>query len=461
MKKPSELEQFLKGQIVEGEMDSSGAFTLAKDKALAKLAEFQLPFAQAWSVKVIQAIVASQTLEPITVALSSKESRIEFEFGSKWSLDDIEQRFFDPDASAENGIGHLVSGLWAVGLNEMRAFHLVIAGENESLMWNGEKMTRVPSRGAHSSLTVSHAALYAPEQSWFAKMVGGSSHNAEILGVLSRYCFTCPVPLTVDAMRIDSLQLCPRSGWSKETYPISVSFSNSGLPEWPIPQGTFMDLPAHSSRAWDGGGLKDLASSVLGDLKSHPQAGMACMLSVHLVRVKSGKNYRWKESQGPSRCHWVVDGAVVESEVFGLTPNLTSVGVFISGQGLATDLTGLSLQESEERTRRKEQAGRTVSEHLSPLSEVDAQEFVAQGKRKGFVFGGLFTLVGLGVMALSPLHGIAFSGAGIFIMFSGGSDRESRVESIRMATKYLSDSFRDSYPDPAGHVRVDDLDWAN
>ena len=54
MEAPSQLEQFLAGQQSEGEVvDTQSTFTIAKEEALRKIAEFQLPFENAWVVKVI------------------------------------------------------------------------------------------------------------------------------------------------------------------------------------------------------------------------------------------------------------------------------------------------------------------------------------------------------------------------------------------------------------------------
>lgn len=78
MEEPSELENYLRREKNRGTNDSEGKFTLSSEKALAKLAEFQLPFAGAWAIKIIQAIVASGVETEIRVKLKRKESEFLF-----------------------------------------------------------------------------------------------------------------------------------------------------------------------------------------------------------------------------------------------------------------------------------------------------------------------------------------------------------------------------------------------
>ncbi|MCW5871526.1 MAG: hypothetical protein KIS61_30010, partial [Candidatus Eremiobacteraeota bacterium] len=59
MSRPSELEEFLRAQVDEGAKDSSGQFTLSREKALEKLAAYQLQGGHAWVLKIVQAVVAS------------------------------------------------------------------------------------------------------------------------------------------------------------------------------------------------------------------------------------------------------------------------------------------------------------------------------------------------------------------------------------------------------------------
>ena len=462
MEKPSSLELFLRRHQADGSVESSGAFTLAREKALAKLAAFQLPFAEAWAVKIIQAIVARGSEAPIQVYLSSIQARFYFALKVNWSLDAVEESFFDPDVSFEDGADHLVNGLWALGFQEKRGFHLVLEGQSDSLLWNGQELVRLPMEppGHRSYLEVSHQGLDSPKKSWLRSIVGGSARNAEIAGVLSRYCFTCPLPLEVDTVRVDSLQLCPNAGWAKETYPISLSFSNSGLPSWPIPEGTFLELPSHSSRAsWDGGGLRKFAKAALKGLEAHRLAGIACMLSVHLQRVKSGDKYVFETSSGPSRCYWVADGAVVDQELFRGPSDVCSVGIFVSAEGLDTDLTNLRLQASSLKAKRKRQAGEVVARHLDSLRNLDMTEFVPKAKKQGMIVGGLCALLGLGTMLVIPGIGVLCLITGIVTAIDGASKSSPLVTDIPSSVRDLQSWFEWRYPPTSLPAPIDDLDW--
>ena len=432
-KNPSQLEQYLRGHHSEGVVESSGAFTLAREKALAKLAKLQLPFAEAWTVKIVQAAVAAGVSSEIRVSLMPKEARFVFSLNDSWSLDEIEESFFDPEPGPNRSLNHLTSALWAVGLNEMRSFCLALSDEFESLVWDGSKFSRLRSKIRHEGfqLDVSHSAQHTPKQSWFGKLASVGSTNAEIGAVLARYCFACPVPLSVDAVRMDSLQLCPDMGWSKEAYPMNLSFLDCDSPSFCIPGGTFEQLPSHRSRSSRVDKLDEVGRAAMEGLVTQPEASAACLISVHMHRVKRSNNYQWEATPGPSKCYWLADGVLVDAEVYDFAHTVCSAGIFLSADGLETDLTSLRLLESSERKNRKKKGGQAVLTMLESVIFPSLDSFVAEGRKQAQRGGALFAVVGVATMWVNPVYGVGFLGAAALAAFAGNSRRKNFVEEIQ------------------------------
>ena len=91
-----ELEAYLVEHTDEGELDSSGEFTMDRDKALAKLSQFQLPGDHHWALKLVQAVVAGGALA-LEIRLTLTGSQ--FSFDDLWTLDELEAAFYDTDLS--------------------------------------------------------------------------------------------------------------------------------------------------------------------------------------------------------------------------------------------------------------------------------------------------------------------------------------------------------------------------
>ena len=119
MKRPSQLEQFLASQQEVGLAESQGAFTIARDEALRKLASFRLPFERAWVLKIVQAAVASGA-PSLDIKQTSTDTEFHFTAPKSWTLDRLEEAFFTPNLSGDRALDHLMAGLW--GASEPKLF---------------------------------------------------------------------------------------------------------------------------------------------------------------------------------------------------------------------------------------------------------------------------------------------------------------------------------------------------
>jgi len=365
MEESSELQQFLESSSEVGQAESVGVFTISREAALQKLAAFQLPFSEAWTVKVVQAAVAAQTTSPIRVDVTRNEARFFFRPGRAFTLDGIEEAFYKPEPGSDRALNHLVNALWSVGIADKRSFCLALPQSSTKLVWDGRELSRVEAENRRDCcfLEVSHGSQLEEKPSWFKRMIGKSSVSAEIFQTMARHCFTCPVPLTVDAMRVDSLKLCPDRGWNRGSLPLDLSFSDSELPSFPVAPGTFEDLPAHTSREWSYVGFEKMGADLVEPREAFERTSLACLLSGHFTSLRSLKD-EWRFSLGYSNIYWVADGVVVDEEYLDGSPRVCSVAVFLSAEELPTDLTGLRLLSSPLREERRRSARRGACQIL-------------------------------------------------------------------------------------------------
>lgn len=110
------LEEFLESTAANGQVDSQGVFTLEAAQALRKIADYQLPFAGAWAVKIIQSIVAGNSSGIIRVHLKAKEVCFVC-LKAGYNLDELEEAFYNPEPSPNRSLRHLLTGLWPIAVS--------------------------------------------------------------------------------------------------------------------------------------------------------------------------------------------------------------------------------------------------------------------------------------------------------------------------------------------------------
>ena len=450
METPSHLDLFLRQQETEGVVQSQGHFTMAKERALSKIAEFQLPFHGAWVVKLIQCAATSGSA-PIRVDLVARESR--FFFQADWlSLEEVEREFFNPATDTDCALGHLLSALWAVGLREKWAFQIGTKGEDTTLIWDGQKLNRVQAQRHHDCtlVSVTQRSKESGALSWVKSLAKAGSLNAEILTTLTRWCYTSPVPLTVDGRRIDTLYNCPKHGVGLSSFPLSIGFGSGALPDVSIPLGTYQDVPAAQDprgpsfvavkTPTDYVGLRAANDKSRGQLRPVAKAPVPFLLTTHFKWVKDGNTQSWEPSSETSTIHWVRDGVVVDEEKFTSFSSRCSVGVFLSAEGLPSDLTSFHLAECPEREERVEKAKRIVSETLAKLGAHSdpLDEAIHSGQKRERICAGAFFLLGLAVVWASPFHGVGMMVGGTLVAKNAGATEKKRVAEIKTAIE----SFR-------------------
>lgn len=449
MEAPSELQQFLAARREEGDHQDEGEFTVAREKALSKLAEFQLPFKGAWSLKIIQAAVAGGMASAIRVDQTYSETRFYFSAPEDWTLSDIEDAFYEPEPTPGRALDHLKKALWTVALNEKRAFQINLPGYKDMLVWTGETLTRAPCPSSYDCffLAISHRPAAQREAGLVGKLDFwvSAERNAEVMQALSERAFVCPVPLTVDNRRLDALQFCPSHGLSKTSHPLCLRYVNhDALPNLTLAPGTFREVE-NKDQYYKAPRYKLLSEDVTGQREAIRGSSLAYIVSYHATREKVGDKYQWMDASHFSVCYWVQDGVCVEQQGFGPGRDTVSVAAFISAEGIANDLTSLKLQETEEREARLEAAGAALRDDFQSLEAPSFRKASLSGNEGSWVAGALLIAGGLATLPFSLPACLVASAGGLGVLRSANREARQFQEQIEQALNAGRRAWRGCY----------------
>ncbi len=412
---PSELENFLKEQQAEGVLESQGKFTMAREKALEKLAAFQLPRDTAWILKIVQAAVRCGA-PGLDIRQTSTDTEFRFRCPESWTLEALDAALVDPENSEDLGLDHLKRGLWSVGINGLRPFHCSLPGADKALVWNGKDFHQPPCQVTPDfHLTVSHRTVYEGKGLPLLRSIEAASGNATLARELRDHAFTCPIPLSLDKRRLDALQLCPGHGYSKTSYPAYLALASGQLPDLPLPPGTFggYDMPS--------GGDAQL-KKLLHQVAQPQQIAVAALIAIHVERVTENKRTFWRRHQSDHHFYWVRDGVVVSRQsLAGLRTSPVSMAVIASAEGLPSDLSAFSVVQNAETQSRQRDALLAIWPRLQQ-AQIQLKPLIESSQSYGRLGGGLLIGAGGLMMLASPIHGLGFMGWGLFTLIQAGQD---------------------------------------
>ncbi|MBX3171123.1 MAG: hypothetical protein KF760_27190 [Candidatus Eremiobacteraeota bacterium] len=416
MGQSSELEDLLRAEVGEGVKDSSGRFTISREKALEKLAAFRLASETAWVLKIVQAAVASSCTE-LDIRQTSTGTEFHFSGETGWTLAQVEAEFYQVEAVSETSLEHLKQGLWSVSLNGMRPFSMVAPDWPEALLWTGDKMLRKPVKPvSRMVLTISHRSMVEGRRFSLIPDFEAASRNAEIARELAEQAFVCSKPLRLDNRRLDSLQLCPRHGLSSSSYPVQLGFLRGDLPALGLPPATVGGFTAPKE-------VDPSMRKLLHPEVTIPQRlALACMVTAHLRKVARDKALVWKAYEEECLIYWVRDGVVVDRT----RPRLVSAGccslaLFASAEGLSADAGGFVLQKNEAFRQREEEVCRLGASFLGEV-RLNMTSVVEDARRNARLLGGLIAVGGLGYSFFSIVHGAAITVMGVYKAVTAGGD---------------------------------------
>lgn len=412
----SELDAYLQSQSGEGRVDSSGVFTLERQAALEKLSRFQLPDQHSWAVKVVQAAVTGGS-QALQIRQGISVTTFVFEGGEFSSSQEFEQAFLDPRPSGHRSLDHLIVALFSVGFGRQRAFQFSWPNSDQSLVWTGQELRRVRRRKSslNAQLCVSHRAF----NETVSAALKFASLNAALLMRLKEWAFTCPIPLSVDGLRVDRLQNCPSQGESAGNLPVALGWASASIPPLSLPPGTF-SRPAQVPT----------------------DASVACLITAHLT----GK-YLLEQDPNHSSCvYWVVDGVVGDVLLLDHFDSVTCA-VIVSAEGLGSDASGLTLIRTPEMQDRTLAALSALTETVRAAS-LDLQKRIRRGKLEDVYEGGLCVVASgvtlWGATLVLPFLGVGSLcfGAMAYKFFSQPGARHKALEQkLREALSKLQSSW--------------------
>lgn len=404
-----DLHNFLLQQQAEGRQAEAGQFTLHREKALQKIAEFQLPYPESWTLKLAQAAVLSGS-EFLTIKQTSSETRFQF-LPETWSEDlDFERLFFDPSPHENLCFETIRGALWAVGVGQQKAFSIRLPHQGEGFVWNGSHLEAVESDARASlEIAVSHRSVQDGDGLVILRSIQAASFNSRIKEILINCLYTCPLEISVDGLRIDGYPQCPTHGYRAHRYPMrALGFHLGGLPLRQPPGNASVEK------------LRECKEQILGltqDFTFHdvsPESDAIALLTACCGRYSSGDSSSWEVEKVASFLCWVRHGVIIQKEEINVGKHCLALCLHVNADDISTDYSGFALSEDQADPRRQELL-RTVSATLQqtePDFELTDRVWYERRKKAAgatIAVGGVLKLVagpvGLPVLAAGVVAG--------------------------------------------------------
>lgn len=401
------IEKYLREYSSDGQRDSSGVFTISAEKALAKMASYQLPRPSSWILKMVQAGVSSGARE-IAISQTSRSSRITFQGGQLGSLKELVALCTDPQALVTPGQEHLLIGLRSVAMARQRPVLMLeepVDGVPSHALWSGGSQLSAieparPGTGLFRrtpqdrSLTF-HVGDSALGETRDEKAQRGIQRVvAEEFRDLVANAVACPVPLTLDSRRVDHFGL---DDISFHRMPLLFGAEpcqegESGLPLSPAVRLTENTEPTLYGAAW----------TVY--LTDRPRSSEIC---------------------------WVKDGVVCQTDLLPAMKSPFLLRLFLCAQNFETDLTGLQLRFPDGQRRPLiRRALKAFAASAPTISSSKPLAFrVQHTPRSGSWWGGALLTVGGVLLAPFTLGGGVLVGlTGLLGMGSSSKGDQQRYE---------------------------------
>ena len=361
----SHIDQLIAKAIDVGTFESEGKFTLAAGAALEKLAAFQLGRPSAWILKVIQAAVALKG-QQITIVQSTEGTGFVIDDPELFELPDFEKALLATDVVLDGGVGHLAIGMRAVGFGDQRPFTLALEGDGQQILFHsdGKAFSRSEKPIENSSSHRIQIGVAFPAEDR-GRRLGGLKRSAgramaEFEEVIS-FAESCPIPLVFDGRRVDTMDAVWKFANKSSCARLSVGWSGrhdtSDLPSLALPQG--LGSSEYNPSVKDKLADKFTDDRVFffdGDL-SQTRAKMLTKINYYYKVIShrsKHKSFEFQSIPRPSYCCWVSDGVVVQRDLIPWTTSAVTCDVYLSADGLESDISGMNLGDPEERQRRFE-----------------------------------------------------------------------------------------------------------
>jgi hypothetical protein len=433
-----DLDSYLSRLRERGQHDSEGFFTVAGTRAIGTLAEFLLPEKTDWLLKMVQAACVGSATR-MSVKQTHHSTQIHIPFPDAFDMGSFERALISPSTSGANqSLADLVAGLRAVGVGQLRDWvaSLTVGQEKVFVTCVLGQVTseRVRTEEPPVEGTDVHVGVAYPSNQ--SGKIGGLIRFGEAVQnehqALIQKARACPIPLYLDGHRIDDMG---EPSLSNVLHPraflgINVT-SQPGHPSIQIPHALqSADSPSQAKE------FHSQAPFLVPELPQERQAG--CILRWYYNysrREEPGKGHIFLQAvPSPSRVHLVRHGIIVGRKNLGVS-HPVSADVFVCGDHIRSDLTGLRLDPSTEEVEFAKEGIRLslgfLEDVLEKLIAIESRPF----SKDLLLYGGLGAL-----SLLSPwfaLKAVGGAVSGLMLALANKGDARVLVDCIAKLEEFL------------------------
>jgi hypothetical protein len=369
--KELKLADFLDSVRAEGVTDSEGVFTISHAQAMKKMARYSLPYPEAWVLKIVQAAVIWKASE-IVIKQTRLYTTIEFCPREKKNVpteQSVVATLLGHTGASAVPVGNLCLALRTLVRIEDYSFVLTLntgrressplyAGRDAQSLPLAQRMRLSKRKTAGIKIVVIH--LREGENlvgRLVYRFVPWLRRDRQIATELDRCASVCSIPIHVNRRHLTDLLGSVNFGLNSESRPLLLSgVKLPGEPALNLAVDSSESLVPYYSRPREiekaGGGRADFSGWFL--------------CQAHRKAVLPGKSPGMEQTK--HELHWVCDGVVVQCDTFLFPTYLLKLVIFLSADGFQTDITGMLLQDSLEKTERWESHFELVKKELEWLS---------------------------------------------------------------------------------------------
>jgi len=321
----SEVDSVIARETAAGQADSQGFFTLDPTRGLEQLGKFQLPENRFWLLKVVQAAVAGGAPG---IRIHSQPALIEICFLPREPLseDEFAHLFALSDQHSPRCWLHLKRALWSLAGQKLN-FECHAPGLKQIWCFHRAEL-RLEKAPAQPGFLLRVRAGFFERGPWSEDLLGGVGERA----------FACSVPLLVNEKPYHGVQRCPEHGLTRTSAPIALElFQQADLPALPLSDATF---EVHQR--------KNSPLSPVQPPARRPGASGVVVVSLHARR----RLLQWQPQPQESAVYWVLDGVVIDRQTMPMVSQSIACAVYLSAEGLATDVSGFKLVRTKELRQR-------------------------------------------------------------------------------------------------------------
>ena len=326
------LKKYLAAQR-EGYFDSSGSFTIAAEKALAKLAQSQLPHPSYWVLKFAQ-FVATVGSKSLNITMERTVWSFALTLPAPLDPQTVQEALGSINPHKDPAIDHLCTAVRALGSIKERRFVLRLSDKKHSnlLLWDGSElsMTRKAEQFHQPNLVLEVTA--SDPEGWTDKVdIVSVERRARESLLLAQRAFTAPFAVRLDRRflrfryRLDARRFTQPLIWD-----CRPDINGMQLPFLYTLEGEKLD-PA----CWNGEPMPPKA-----------KAFWTLSYNYHLAQFP----FQTAPTPEPIPCfhylHWVSDGIIVETRRSRRKTEGFSLELFLDVRGCPADLGGLRLRKS-------------------------------------------------------------------------------------------------------------------